>query len=247
MQSEEKAAYCAAFSCFLWRMTLELSPRLAAVAALVPQGTRLADVGTDHAYLPVWLILNRRINSAIAADIRSGPLDHARRTAEEFGLTDRLDLRLCDGLESISARECDTITIAGMGGETMAGVLSRAGWTREGKRLILQPQSTQDVLRRFLADHGWCICSEQVVREGERWYPILLVEGGEMAPLSPGEAMAGRPDTWVEQPERQGYLAWLLKRTQTQLVGLSKSAKAEDSERKKALEKAEAFLLAHLD
>ena len=225
---------------------MELSPLLAAVAALVPPGARLADIGTDHAYLPVWLILNGRIDRAIAADIRSGPLDHARHTAAEYGLTDKLDFRLCDGLQNIRPEECDTITIAGMGGETMVGVLTQAMWTRQGKRLILQPQSTQDVLRRFLADHGWRICSEQVVREGERWYPILLVEGGEMAPLSPGEAMAGRPETWIAQPERRDYLAWLLKRTRAQLTGLAQSAKPENEIRKANLTQAAAFLKAHL-
>lgn len=225
---------------------MELSPRLAAVAALVPSGARLADIGTDHAYLPTWLILNGRIDRAIAADIRPGPLDHARRTAAEFDITDRMDFRLCDGLDAIAPADCDTITIAGMGGETMAGVLSRALWTREGKTLILQPQSTQNVLRQFLADQGWRICSERVVQEGERWYPILVVEGGEMAPLTPGEAMAGRPETWVEQPERSGYLAWLLKRTRAQLAGLARSGKPEDASRRSALTQAADFLAAHL-
>lgn len=246
MQSDEKAACCAAFSCFYGGFALELSPRLATVAALVPPGARLADIGTDHAYLPAWLILNGRIDRAIAADIRPGPLDHARRTAAAYGLTDRMDFRLCDGLDGISPAECDTITIAGMGGETMAGVLARALWTQEGKTLILQPQSTQDVLRRFLAGHGWRICSERVVREGERWYPILVVEGGEMTPLTPGEAMAGRPETWVEQPERRGYLEWLLGRTRAQLAGLARSAKPEDQARRDALTRAEAFLTAQL-
>lgn len=225
---------------------MELSPRLAAVAALVPQGARLADIGTDHAYLPAWLILNGHIDGAIAADIRPGPLNHARRTAAEFGITDRMDFRLCDGLDGISPAECDTITIAGMGGETMAGVLARALWTREGKTLILQPQSTQDMLRRFLAGHGWRICTERVVLEGARWYPILVVEGGEMPPLTPGEAMAGRAETWVEQPERRGYLEWLLIRTRAQLAGLAQSGKPEDLSRKITLTQAAAFLEAHL-
>ena len=140
-----------------------LSSRLAAVAALVPSGARLADIGTDHACLPVSLLLEGRIDHAIAADVRKGPLDHARRTAEEYGVENQLDFRLCDGLAGIRADECDTITIAGMGGETIAGILSRAEWTREGKRLILQPQSTQEVLRDFLSRNGWKIFSESIV------------------------------------------------------------------------------------
>lgn len=219
-----------------------LSSRLAAVAALVPSDARLADIGTDHAYLPVSLLLEGRIDHAIAADVRKGPLDHARRTAEEYGVENQLDFRLCDGLAGIRADECDTITIAGMGGETIVGILSRADWAREGKRLILQPQSTQEVLRDFLSRNGWKIFSESIVREGERWYPVLLVGGGEMPLLSPGEAMAGRPESWLVQPERVDYLCWLLRRTQRQLEGLERSARAEDGPRKKRLTAAVAFL-----
>lgn len=223
-------------------MKLELSPRLSAVAALVPPGARLADVGTDHAYLPVRLLLEGRISHAIAADIRPGPLDHARRTAREYGVTEQLDFRLCDGLAGIGPGECDTVAIAGMGGETIAGILAQAPWTRNGVRLILQPQSTQDVLRRFLAGSGYCIRSEQVVREGERWYPILLAEGGEMAPLSVGESLAGRPETWMDQPERRGYLEWLLRRNTRQLAGLEKAAGAGALPRRELLLEADAFL-----
>ncbi len=225
---------------------MELSPRLAAVAALVPSGARLADVGTDHAYLPVWLILNGRIDQAIAADVRQGPLDHARRTAREYGVTEQLDFRLCDGLASITPEECDTVTIAGMGGETIAGILSRAPWSREGVRLILQPQSTQSVLRSFLAKEGWRIVREYVVREGERWYPILVAEGGNMPPLSPGEELAGRPETWADQVERRGYLAWLLRRARSQLEGLRRSSKPEDAARRETLQTATDFLEANL-
>ena len=229
-----------------YMMKLELSKRLAAVAALVPDGARLADVGTDHGYLPVSLILSGRITRAIATDIRRGPLEHAKRTAAECGVTDQLDFRLCDGLNAVSPEECDTITIAGMGGETIAHILSQALWTRNDIRLILQPQSTQDVLRRFLAHSGYRICSERVVREGERWYPVLEVEGGEMSAFSEGEAVAGKPETWVDQPERRGYLEWLLRRTRQQLEGLSKSNGSTGDQRREELMKVEFFLEKHL-
>ena len=223
-------------------MKLELSSRLAAVAALVPQGGRLADVGTDHGYLPVSLILEGKITHAIAADIRTGPLDHARRTAEEYGVTEYLDFRLCDGLNGILAGECDTVTIAGMGGETIAHILSQALWTREGVKLILQPQSTQEVLRRFLVQNGYRIQRERVVREGERWYPILEVFGGTMAELSEGEAVAGCPDSWLDQPERIGYLEWLLRRTRQQLEGLAKATAGAGEQRRKNLQEVAEFL-----
>ena len=223
-------------------MKLELSPRLSAVAQLVPDGARLADIGTDHAYLPVRLLLEGRISRAIAADIRPGPLDHAKCTAREYGVYDCLDFRLCDGLSAINIGDCDTVTIAGMGGETIANILSQALWTRSGVRLILQPQSTQNVLRQFLCENGFSILRESVVREGERWYPILLVRGGKMESLSPGEAVAGRPETWIDQPERADYLRWLLRRIRQQLDGIRKAEGTQVGKRRESLAEVEKFL-----
>ena len=216
---------------------LQLSPRLSAVADLVPQGARLADVGTDHAYLPVWLLRQGRIQRAIVTDIRPGPLDHARRTALEQEVTHRMEFRLCDGLDGVEPGECDTVSIAGMGGETIAGILTQALWTRQ-LNLILQPQSTQQVLRRFLAGNGYRICSERVAREGDRWYVVLQVEGGTMPALTPGEEMAGRPETWTAQSERRGYLNWLLGSMEKQRQGLRRSTKPEDRGRLGYLEEA---------
>ena len=101
---------------------LQLQPRLQCIASLVPQGARLADVGTDHGYLPVWLLQHGRIESAIASDINALPLDHARATAREYGVTERMDFRLCPGLAKIKAEECDAIAIAGMGALLAASV-----------------------------------------------------------------------------------------------------------------------------
>lgn len=223
-------------------MKLELSKRLAAVAALVPQGARLADVGTDHAYLPVRLLQENRLSHVIASDIRPGPLEHARRTARTYGVEDKIDFRLCDGLEGIQAGECDTVTISGMGGETIAGILAQAPWCREGARLILQPQSTQNVLRRFLAANGYCITAESLVQEGERWYVILQARGGEMPLLNAGEELAGRPQTWLEQPERILYLQWLSGVTGRQIQGLKRSGKPEDRSRLEYLTQAQEAL-----
>ena len=121
----------------------------------MPQGARLADVGTDHGYLPVWLLQHGRIESAIASDINALPLDHARATAREYGVTERMDFRLCPGLAKIKAEECDAIAIAGMGGETILGILEAAPWTHEDVHtLILQPQTKIDLLRCWLCGHG---------------------------------------------------------------------------------------------
>ena len=93
---------------------MELTARLQSVADQVPQGAAFADIGTDHAYLPVWLLLNGRIRHAIAADLREGPLNSARETAEQYGVSHQVSFRLCNGLADISADEVDTIAIAGM-------------------------------------------------------------------------------------------------------------------------------------
>ena len=97
---------------------MELTPRLRSVAELVPQGAKFADIGTDHAYLPVWLLQRGIITKALACDLRQGPLDRARATAERYGLTEEMDFRLCDGLAGVRPGEADTIAIAGLGGET---------------------------------------------------------------------------------------------------------------------------------
>ena len=107
---------------------LELTPRLRQAAQWVPQGVRLADIGTDHGHLPIWLMLQGRIQSAIAADLRPGPLSRARENARRYGVTG-IDFRLCDGLSAIRAEECDAVVIAGMGGENIAAILAAAPWT----------------------------------------------------------------------------------------------------------------------
>ena len=168
---------------------LRLQPRLQCLADCVPQGTRLADVGTDHGYLPVWLLQNGRIASAIASDINAEPLEHARRTAAEYGVT--LDLRLCPGLDAVAPNEADTVAIAGMGGETIIAILQAAGWDWRGKTLLLQPMTKAELLRRYLTEHGFRIVSERLVLDKGTIYPVLTVEAGESAPLTNAEAWCG--------------------------------------------------------
>ena len=169
-----------------------MTPRLQAIANQVPQGTRLADVGTDHGQLPVWLLLNRQIDRAIAADLRSGPLNRARETARRYGLTDRLSFRLCDGLTDVKPEEVDTVVIAGMGGETIASILKAAPWTREGKLLLLQPMTGAPKLREWLQANGYAVLNEDIVREGKKLYSIWSAAGGTMPAFTPAELWAGK-------------------------------------------------------
>lgn len=164
---------------------LQLQPRLQLLAELVPVGARLADIGTDHGYLPVWLLQRGRIASAIAADVGQEPLQHAVRTAEEYGVAG-VEFRLCDGLNGVSADEVDTVVIAGMGGETIIHILEQAPWAKETKKytLLLQPMTKVGELRRWLADNGYCFTDERLVWDKAFLYPVLIVTGGRQESLT---------------------------------------------------------------
>lgn len=200
---------------------IALSPRLRMAASLVPPGTRLADIGTDHGYLPAALILEGGIPSAIAADLRPGPLARARETAVRYGLEDRLSLRLCDGLSGIGPEEADAVVIAGMGGETIAAILEAAPWVRERNiPVIVQPMSSMPDLRAWLGRNGYCIETEKLCREGETLYTALAVRAGRMERMGPAQLWAGenRPD-----PLRGLWLDYWLNRTRRALDGLSQA------------------------
>ena len=173
-------------------MKLELSPRLGAIAGLVPEGCGcLADIGTDHGYVPVSLLLEGRIRRAVAADIGAPPLEHARRTAARYGVTDQIDFRLGDGLSVLRPGEAEVIVIAGMGGDAVVDILSAAPWSRAGPLLLLQPMSKAEVLRAFLPEGGFAVLAERLVQDKGVLYPILSVRGGEMAPASDAQAWGG--------------------------------------------------------
>lgn len=212
---------------------MELSPRLQAIAEQVPQGAHLADVGTDHGHLPVWLLHRGRIDNAIAADLREGPLNRARETAQRFGVTKQISFRLCDGLSAVRPEEADTVVIAGMGGETIVSILEAAPWTKEGTLLLLQPMTGSAELRLWLQKHHYQITGERIACEGERLYNILTVRGGEMSPLGPAELWAGQ---WNGGPLRREYLAQVREKAEKALRG-QQAAQAPDQSRVEELER----------
>lgn len=195
-----------------------LTPRLALAASMVPEGARLADIGTDHGKLPVNLLLAGRVRSAIGSDIRPGPLAHAARNAEEHGVA--LPLRLAAGLAGVAPEECDTVTIAGMGGETIADILADAPWTRAGEHLlILQPMTMLPVLRSRLAANGYRTEAERLCQEGEKFYVVIAARGGGAArALTPLEALA--PEALLADPLARPYFAALLRRERAALRGM---------------------------
>ena len=222
---------------------LELTPRLRAVAELVPENAALADIGTDHAYLPVCLLLEGKIRCAIAADLRSGPLDRAKLTAKEYDCNENIGFRLCDGLSAITPGEADTIVIAGMGGETIAAILHAAPWTKnETYTLILQPMSAQNDLRAWLWRNGYGIKQERIVREGDKLYNVLSARYGAADPLSAGEEWAGRQWQGMKQELRSEYLARLLDKTARAIDGISWGTGEKDLTRLKELRQVHAAL-----
>ena len=213
---------------------LELTPRLMAIADQVPPGAKLADVGTDHAYLPAALILEGKIPFAVAADLRRGPLDRARATVREYDLKDKVAFRLCDGLSGIRPEEVNAVSIAGMGGETIAMILEAALWTREqNTALVLQPMSSMDELRRWLQANGYMIAEERLAREGDTIYTALSVRAGEMPSMTAAEYCAGKN---TADPLRGDWLEHWINRTVRALNGMAQARSEQVAQRKAELE-----------
>nr|WP_297174142.1 class I SAM-dependent methyltransferase [uncultured Agathobaculum sp.] len=205
-----------------------LTPRLACLAALVPQGARLADVGTDHGKLPISLLLEGRIAYAIGSDIGVGPLAHAALNAREHGVT--LPLRRAPGLDAVRPSECDTVSIAGMGGQTIAQILQNAPWTRAGAHLLLlQPMTMVYELRQWLWAHGYAIEQEAVCREDRRRYVVLSVRGGAPAKEVPLAQCVVSP-ALLRAPGAADYLQQLLTREMRAKAGLER-AKTHSADR----------------
>lgn len=172
---------------------MELSKRLAAVAGLVPDGALLADIGTDHAYLPIFLAESGRIKRAVAVDARPGPLERARRNIERAGLSGRIETRLCDGLLGLCDGEADTVTAAGMGGGLILRILGeRPRSLKSVKEFIIQPQSELERVRRTLCGRGFVFSAEDMVEEDGKFYTVMRIEEGEEAPFSACEYRYGR-------------------------------------------------------
>lgn len=159
---------------------MELSRRLHAVAGKVTRGNRLADIGTDHGYIPIYLVSEGICPSAIAMDVNQGPLDRADAHIREYGLEEKIRTRLSNGLEKLKAEEADSIVIAGMGGALMKDILNGGIHViASGKELILQPQSEIFKVRHFLHDNGYMIVDEQILKEEGKYYFIIKAVPGQ--------------------------------------------------------------------
>ena len=169
--------------------TLKLSPRLSAAASFVREGSFIADVGTDHAYLPIYLCERGKIRGAVASDVNAGPVERAKNHIRAYGLSGSVSVEHCDGLDGLEKYSPDDIFILGMGGELIVSLLSRAPWlTTQGnaKRLVLQPMTHPESVRAYLLENGFTIVDEVLV-EDDKIYQIICAEylpSGEKYPQS---------------------------------------------------------------
>lgn len=164
---------------------MKLTPRLEAVANLVTDNAKIADIGTDHGYIPVYLMKNNRIKSAIAADVNKGPLDNAKKEIISSNLECKIELRLGSGLSVLKIGEVDEVVIAGMGGVLISQLIE--GEFKIAKRLnkiILQPMQASSDLRKYLHKNGFVIKEEVLVKEDFRIYEIIVAkyEGTKIYP-----------------------------------------------------------------
>ena len=157
-----------------------LSKRLLAVASAVTPGNRVADIGTDHGYVPIYLVENGRIPSAIAMDVNRGPLERAVRHIREQGLESRISTRLSDGMTELKSHEADTVILAGMGGDLICRILwKRKDLLDEHPELVLQPQSEWFKVRHTLHDLGYRIKQEWFLRDEGKYYVIMKAIPGQ--------------------------------------------------------------------
>lgn len=160
---------------------IQLSKRLRMNASLVTAGHRLADVGTDHGYIPIVLVQEGKIPSALAMDVNQGPLKRAEEHIKEYQLNSYIHIRLSDGVQNLQPQEADSVLIAGMGGALVIKILQEGKEVLQTvKELILQPQSEIEKVRHYLEDAGYCIVEEDMVLEDGKYYPVMKAKLGNM-------------------------------------------------------------------
>ena len=199
-----------------------LDGRLSSAAELVRQGAVFADIGTDHAYLPIFLLESGRIERAVCADINPGPLASAERNIAEHGLSDRVELVLTDGVKGLGGKGITDYAVCGMGGEMIADIVTSAPQLREpGVRLILQPMTRQEKLREYLYREGFSILAEEYSSaEGKHYVTLLAEYCGTPREISSIEAQLGAQETVADKNDAYfGFLRTKLSAVRRRIEG----------------------------
>lgn len=211
-----------------------LSKRLHLVASFIERGTVLADIGSDHAYLPCWLIQNEQISRAIAGEVVKGPYEAAQRNVAREGLSNLITVRLANGLQAIDPEDnVETVSIAGMGGTLITSILANGIDRLETvKRIIVQPNVHAIAIREWASKNLWYIADEAIVKEDEKIYEVIVLERGECSYL-PDEYLMGpillreRSEPFIEKWNRE------LEEVDRVWTALSKSTETVESNKKR--------------
>ena len=207
--------------------------RLERVAAHVPAGARLADIGSDHGYLPVALMRRGAITAAVAGELAATPFHSAQRTVRDNGLQARISVRLANGLAALEAAdEISALTICGMGGETIRDILERGKTRLSGQeRLILQPNGGEQPLRQWLMDNGYSILCEEVLRENRFDYEIIVAERTGPVSYSPEQLYFGPLQMQARTPAFPLKWQRLLRHKQQTLAHFTQAGSAVPAEK----------------
>ena len=213
-----------------------LDTRLRAAADMVPRGARLADIGSDHAYLPIALCLENKIEYALASDINEGPVAAAVSNIHKNGLADRILAVRADGLDKTRDFAPDCITILGMGGELIVSILDKAEWVKdENITLVLQPMTHPEILAKYLAENGFGIIDEIIVRDGsrdDRIYRIISAKfDGICRDLTEGEALVGRINIDRGDEITAAYIKRNIRVLETRISGKMGAGSSADAEK----------------
>ena len=212
----------------------KLNPRLEKIFEIVPPCNFAADIGTDHAYIPVCLILSGKAKAAVAADIGKGPLARAKETAQKYAVDDCISLRLGGGLSILCENEAEVLIIAGMGGLLISKILSEdEKVAKSAQTLILQPMTAAKELREFLVENGYKIDCEFLAREGEKIYNIMKVSVGSSDSLSVYEKYIGK--NLKSSPDFKDYFRQRTEKLSKSITGLLKSKNKENHEKAQKL------------
>lgn len=210
--------------------------RLRSAVPYLRRGARAVDVGTDHAYLPIYLVEEGILSEALACDINRGPIESARTNIRAAGLEDRIRTLQTDGLQGVEAYAPDSIMIFGMGGELIVRILSDAPWVKNARiGLILQPMSRAHVLRRWLTENGFLITGESITYEDKYYQTIAARFDGNGAVYTEEECYLGRQNILEQPPLFEGFLRHEIGVYRAILRGKAKSEKADAREETRIL------------